>query len=79
MPINEQALALNAIFTVFLQPVDECQLRFYAPLATIRVIHLTQELLMDIVFIAAAAALWGLMVLLVWGFKKLEKPAGGRP
>jgi hypothetical protein len=34
---------------------------------------------MDIVFIAAAAALWGLMVLLVWGFKKLEKPVAGRP
>jgi len=34
---------------------------------------------MDIVFIAAAAGLWGLMVLLVWGLKKLEQPAGGRP
>ena len=33
---------------------------------------------MDIVFITAAAVLWGLMVLLVWGFKKLEKPAGDR-
>jgi hypothetical protein len=33
---------------------------------------------MDIVFIAAAAGLWGLMVLLVWGFKNLEKPAGGQ-
>lgn len=34
---------------------------------------------MDIVFIAAAAGLWGVMVLMVWGFKKLEKPVGGRP
>jgi hypothetical protein len=34
---------------------------------------------MDIVFIAASAGLWGLMVLMVWGFKKLEKPQGGRP
>ena len=33
---------------------------------------------MDIVFIAAAAGLWGLMVLLVWGLKKLEKPQGGQ-
>jgi len=33
---------------------------------------------MDIVFIATAAGLWGLMVLLVWGFEKLGKPAGGR-
>jgi hypothetical protein len=33
---------------------------------------------MDMVFIAAAAGLWAVMVLLVWGFKKLEKPAGGR-
>jgi hypothetical protein len=59
------------IFTVFLQPTDESHPRFYAPVSTLRVIHLTQELLMDIVFIAAAAGLWGLMVLLVWGFKKL--------
>jgi len=43
------------------------------------VVHLIQELLMDIVFIAASAPRWGLMILLVWGFKKLEKPAGGRP
>ena len=43
------------------------------------VIHLTQELLMDIVFVAAAAGLWGVMALMVWGFKKLEKPQGGRP
>jgi hypothetical protein len=34
---------------------------------------------MDMVFIAAAAGLWSVMVLLVWGFKKLEKPQGGRP
>jgi hypothetical protein len=34
---------------------------------------------MDIVFLAAVAGLWGVMVALVWGFQKLEKPAGGRP
>ncbi len=34
---------------------------------------------MDIVFLAAAAALWGVMVLLVQAFKKLEKSTGGRP
>jgi hypothetical protein len=39
---------------------------------------LAKELRMDIVFIAAAAGLWGLMVLLVWGFQKLDQPAGGR-
>lgn len=33
---------------------------------------------MDIVFIVGAAALWGVMVLLVWGFQKLERPRGGR-
>ena len=64
---------------VFLRGLDKSQFRFYAPIATIRVIHLTQELLMDIVFIVASAGLWGLMVLMVWGFKKLEKPQGGRP
>jgi hypothetical protein len=33
---------------------------------------------MDLAFILGAAALWGVMVLLVWGFQKLEKPEGGR-
>jgi hypothetical protein len=33
---------------------------------------------MDMVFIAAAAGLWGLMVLLVWGLQKLERLPGGR-
>ncbi len=33
---------------------------------------------MDIVYIAMGGGLWGLMVLLVLGFKKLEKPQGGR-
>jgi hypothetical protein len=33
---------------------------------------------MDIAFVVGAAGLWGVMVLLVWGFKKLEKPVGGR-
>jgi hypothetical protein len=33
---------------------------------------------MDLAFVLGAAALWGVMVLLVWGFKKLEKPEGGR-
>ena len=33
---------------------------------------------MDMVFLAAAAALWGVMVLLVLGFKKLEKSTGRR-
>lgn len=34
---------------------------------------------MDMVFLAAAAGLWGVMVLLVLGFKKLEKSTGVRP
>ena len=33
---------------------------------------------MDIAFIVGAAALWGVMVLLVWGFQRLERPQGGR-
>ncbi len=33
---------------------------------------------MDIAFVMGGALLWGMMVLLVWGFEKLEKPAGGR-
>ena len=33
---------------------------------------------MDIAFIFGVLALWGVTVLLVWGFQKLEKPEGGR-
>ena len=33
---------------------------------------------MDIAYIGGIAALWGLLALMVWGFKKLEKPEGGR-
>lgn len=33
---------------------------------------------MDLAFILGAAALWGVMVLLVWGFQKLEKSERGR-
>lgn len=33
---------------------------------------------MDLAFLVGAAALWGVTVLLVWGFEKLEKPEGGR-
>ena len=34
---------------------------------------------MDIVFLAGAVLLWGVMALLVLGFQKLEKSEGGRP
>jgi hypothetical protein len=34
---------------------------------------------MDLVYIVATAGSWGLTVLLVWGFEKLEKSQGGRP
>ena len=33
---------------------------------------------MDIVFLGGIALFWALMVLLVWGFRKLERPQGGR-
>jgi len=33
---------------------------------------------MDFVFVGGIVLLWGLMALLVLGFEKLEKPAGGR-
>jgi hypothetical protein len=34
---------------------------------------------MDIVFLTGIALFWGAMVLLVAGFRKLERPQGGRP
>ena len=34
---------------------------------------------MDIVFLAAIGLFWIVMVLLVAGFLKLERPQGGRP
>lgn len=33
---------------------------------------------MDIAFVIGIAGLWALMALLVWGFRKLEKPSGPR-
>lgn len=33
---------------------------------------------MDLAYVAIAAGLWGVMVLLVFGFQKLERPLGGR-
>ena len=33
---------------------------------------------MDVAYIGCIAALWGLLALMVWGFKKLDKPEGGR-
>jgi len=33
---------------------------------------------MDMVFMGGIALLWGVMVLLVRGFEKLERPNGGR-
>jgi hypothetical protein len=33
---------------------------------------------MDLVFVAGAALLWGVMVLLVRGLQMLEQPKGGR-
>ena len=34
---------------------------------------------MDGVFVVGIAALWAVIALMVWGFKKLEKSEGGRP
>ncbi len=34
---------------------------------------------MDVVFVLGALALWGVIALMVRGFKRLEQPAGGRP
>lgn len=34
---------------------------------------------MDMVYVAGLALLWGLMALLVQGFKKLDTPKAGRP
>ena len=33
---------------------------------------------MDFAYVAIVAGLWGVMVLLVFGFQKLERPLGGR-
>ena len=33
---------------------------------------------MDVVYVGGVALVWGVMVLLVWGFEKLERPLGGR-
>ena len=42
------------------------------------IVFFSLELGMDILFVGGIAALWGLLALMVWGFKKLEKPEAGR-
>ena len=32
---------------------------------------------MDFLFLAGGTALWGVMLLLAWGFERLEKKTGG--
>jgi len=34
---------------------------------------------MDLVYVALTVLMWGLMVLLVAGFRRMEPPQGGRP
>ena len=68
---------------------DGCLHRFYGlgvnlyPLFALRSPHFRidgiRRFLMDIVFLACVALLWGVMVLLVAGFRRLERPQGGRP
>jgi len=41
--------------------------------------RLTLEITMDFVYLAAVGLLWLVMVLLVAGFRKLERPQGVRP
>ena len=33
---------------------------------------------MELAFVGGIAALWGLLALMAWGFRKLEKPEEGR-
>jgi hypothetical protein len=68
---------LGPIFTLSLYRPPVFHPRFYTPAPTLSP-SLLLEKVMDLAFVLGAAALWGAMVLLVWGFKKLEKPEGGR-
>ena len=38
----------------------------------------SRELGMELAFVGGIAALWGLLALMAWGFRKLEKPEEGR-
>ena len=78
-PTDNTGLRLGGAVYGFYTAACDISSPFLRILRQTPVILLTLELLMDLVFVAAMAGLWGLMVLLVWGLKKLEKPQGGRP
>ena len=67
-------------FTVFLRIRLNTLRHFYSAVGKLFPTFLVWSIdMMDIVFLAIAAVLWGLMALMVWGFRKLERPQGGRP
>ena len=67
------------LYAFFTRPADLCSLFLRAVFQTPSIAFRRWRSEMDIVFLGAVALLWGLMVLLVWGFRKLERPQGARP
>ena len=66
------------IFTLSLYRWPLFHPRFYTPKHKLLPSLLAGEGFMDIAFVFGIAMLWAVLALLVWGFKKLEKPEGGR-
>lgn len=65
-------------FTLSIRYGPDSLQRFYAsPIKLKPSISMEQQ--MDLAFLALAVALWGVMVLLVAAFRRLERPQGGRP
>jgi hypothetical protein len=71
--------ASRPAFTLSLRRPHHSVSRFYAHLPRLQVLSRMQECSMDIVWIAALAALWALMAWMVIGLNRLESPKGERP
>ncbi|MEP6965780.1 MAG: hypothetical protein ABI845_09850 [Polaromonas sp.] len=67
-----------AVFTLSLYRRHHFHPRFYTRKPKLPSSFLWGSGLMDIIFVLGGTLLWGVMALLVLGFKKLEKPQGGR-
>jgi len=73
------AVSVARHFYAFFIPPQDFQSCFYTAKPKLSVSFRWRSFMaMDLVFVAGAVALWGVSVLMVWGFRKLEKTEGGR-
>ena len=76
---KKQADLHNRFLRFFSNPSVQI-IPFFTPTSTHSAsFQLMRECFMDVLYLAAGVGLWGLMVLMVWGIRRLDEPRGGRP